>query len=936
MGVDEDLLMRNLLRTTLLVGFLLTLTAATSFGQFYYGKNKVQYTEFEWQVMTTEHFNIYFYVAESEIAQVAAQIAEDAYPKLASRFNHEVKGHIPLIIYSSPSYFSQTNVVPGLLPESVGGFTEFMKGRVVLPFYGSYSDFEHVIVHELVHVFTISKLHAKLSRQSVFRPLAPPLWFTEGLAEYWSEDWDTEADMILKDMVLRGDVLPITQFWQVQGTYFMYKLGQSVCTFISEAYGPDKLTLMFDNWPKGRNFDEVVYWTLGIKLPELSKEWVYWLQKKYYPELKDLGLPKRETEQVTFDGYCVKSVPIDWDDGKGHDRWVVYMAHRRGYTGIYLKPRDGRHDGAKTLIKGERSSRFESLHLLRSGIDATNSGLVAFSSKSQAQDVIYVYSLDERRIVSSYRLDGLVAARSPRFSPDERKLVFSGIAKAGFTDIYILDLGSGEIESVTSDIYYDIDPVFSQDGTKIVFASDRGQNGKAGATNLFEVDLGHRESIRQLTWGPYKDQTPDVSDRGIFFCSDRAGSYNLFLLDKEDGLTRQSTLATGAFDPRLTPDGRALTFSGYQDWQFKIYEMKLTDEPEPMTNEIALGHSSWRPQLIDKRFSKTSVKYEVDYSFDIAQSTIAYDPIYGSAGGLQASFSDILGNHAYYLLLTNTAETKDEFLESFNIGVTYANRERRINWGIGAFHLYDEYFNDEDQYYYERQAGALGFCSYPVSKFSRFDLTTYIRYDQKDRRYGLQDREGMLGSTFLSWVYDNTIWDISGPIEGRRYNITGGFTQSLSHGKAWNRVGLVDLRHYYRLGTASAFANRLFAYASGGLEPQRIYFGGSWSFRGFDRRAFYSRKVLFASNELRFPLINDLSIGFPFGAIGFRGIRGALFFDAGSAWDEKFDQFLGSYGFGFRVNLGYVILLRFDFAKTTDFKTSSPSFDFDFFFGWNF
>ena len=147
---------------------------------------------------------------------------------------------------------------------------------------------------------------------------------------------------------------------------------------------------------------------------------------------------------------------------------------------------------------------------------------------------------------------------------------------------------------------------------------------------------------------------------------------------------------------------------------------------------------------------------------------------------------------------------------------------------------------------------------------------------------------------------------------------------------------MADVRHYLRLGRFSAFANRLFAYSSSGKEPQRIYFGGSWSFRGYGRRAFYNRNVLFASNELRFPLIDRLLIGFPFGSLGFTGIRGALFFDVGSAWDDDFDQFYGSFGAGFRVSLGYLVVLRFDFSRTTDFKTVSSKTDFDFFFGWNF
>ena len=126
--------------------------------QFYFGKNKVQYTDFQWQVMETDHFRIYFYIEEEELARIAAKIAEDSYLILASRFKQEVYSPIPLIIYSSPNYFSQTNVTASFIPESVGGFTEFLKGRVVVPFHGSYPDFEHVIRHELVHVFTIAKL----------------------------------------------------------------------------------------------------------------------------------------------------------------------------------------------------------------------------------------------------------------------------------------------------------------------------------------------------------------------------------------------------------------------------------------------------------------------------------------------------------------------------------------------------------------------------------------------------------------------------------------------------------------------------------------------------------------------------------------------------------------------------------------------------------
>lgn len=909
--------------------------AAPAYGQFYFGKNKVQYTRFDWQVMTTEHFRVYFYSEETELATIAAKSAEESYRHLASKFNHEVPHKIPLIVYSTPGYFTQTNVIPQLLPEAVAGFTEYMKGRVVLPFHGSYYDFEHVLRHELVHVFTLSKLEWVVSRRNRVRAPYPPLWFTEGLAEFWSKEWDTQADMVIKDMVLNQMLFSIENMYLVHGTYYMYKLGESICHFIDSTYGSDKLILIFENWAKGRSFDDVVKLTLGDDLKELSRKWEYSLKKRYYPELDSLGFPDMESEKVTKDGYNVESAVLRWDDGDGEKDWIVFKANRLGYSAIYMKPAFNGDKHVRTLVKGERSSDYESLHLLRSGIDANNAGQIIFSSKSKEKDVLYLYDLNHGRVIRRYELNELVAARSPRFSYSGRKVVFSGARKDGITNLYVLDLASGTYLALTDDFYFDTDPTFTLNDSAIVFVSDRSYDGDRGGLNLFRLDLENGR-ISQLTSGAYVDRQPECSDSGIYFSSDRSGTFNLFFLSYDNVLTQQSFYATGALGPRLMADGGSLIYTGYQKLGYQIYTMDVPRSPRPQANTVVSNMNSWSPKKIEAKYSQASIRYDTDYSFDIAQSSVGYDPVYGSIGGLQVAMSDVLGNHAFHFLLTNTATSNDEILESFNFGITYINRENRLNWGIGGFHLYDEYFNDFDGFYFERQAGGISLFSYPVSKFHRIDFTTLARYSKRERIFGLVDREKFLVTNYVSWVYDNSLWEFTGPIEGRRYNFSVGVTSSISDWRAFSRQASVDLRHYLRLGKFSSFASRLFAFSSSGEEPHRIYFGGSWSFRGFDRKAFYNRNVVFASHEVRFPLIDNLLIGFPFGGLGFRGIRGAVFFDVGSAWDDHFDQLLGSFGAGFRVSLGYLVVLRFDFARTTDFETISPSTDFDFFFGWNF
>ena len=91
--------------TAALVILLLFVLSIPAAAQYYFGQNKIQYTDFDWQVLTTEHFNIYFYPEEKEIAETAAYLAEESYTYLQEKFNYTVEDHIPFIVYSSPVFF---------------------------------------------------------------------------------------------------------------------------------------------------------------------------------------------------------------------------------------------------------------------------------------------------------------------------------------------------------------------------------------------------------------------------------------------------------------------------------------------------------------------------------------------------------------------------------------------------------------------------------------------------------------------------------------------------------------------------------------------------------------------------------------------------------------------------------------------------------------
>ncbi|HID31944.1 MAG TPA: biopolymer transporter Tol, partial [bacterium (Candidatus Stahlbacteria)] len=177
----------------------------------YFGQNKIQYRDFDFSILKSEHFQIYFYPGEEPLADFAKVTLEQAYEEYVDLLKTKIDFKIPVIIYASPNEFAQTNVTLELIEESVGGFTEIFKNRIVVPFSGSYKEFHHVLRHELVHVFQF-QIFLKSSISSILttRILQTiPLWIIEGMAEYLSVGWNTEADIYLKDLLLSGKLIPL-------------------------------------------------------------------------------------------------------------------------------------------------------------------------------------------------------------------------------------------------------------------------------------------------------------------------------------------------------------------------------------------------------------------------------------------------------------------------------------------------------------------------------------------------------------------------------------------------------------------------------------------------------------------------------------------------------------------------------------------------------
>ena len=59
-----------------------SLTSFASAQNSVFGKNKVQYKNFEWQFIQTDHFDIYYSQGGYKLAEFSAGAAEDAYASI--------------------------------------------------------------------------------------------------------------------------------------------------------------------------------------------------------------------------------------------------------------------------------------------------------------------------------------------------------------------------------------------------------------------------------------------------------------------------------------------------------------------------------------------------------------------------------------------------------------------------------------------------------------------------------------------------------------------------------------------------------------------------------------------------------------------------------------------------------------------------------------
>ncbi len=584
--------MKRVLVVSALAAFLIAGVLAPASAQF--GRNKIQYHTYDWQVLSTPHFDIHYYKGAEAFAVRAGLVLEDSYDRYSVMLKTVLPWRVPVILYSNHSDFLETNVTEGHLSEGVQAFAEPSRRRIVLPFTSSFKEFEHTAVHELAHVFTFHIVYNRMldnvfTRNYLF---SMPLWVAEGLAEYMAVGWDPDSDMFIRDAVLEDYIVP---FYAVGG-FYVYKEGQSLFNYIEQTYGKEKVLEILQALAATRSADAALARTIGLTPEELYDQWIKSLKKHYWPlypdkqDINDVG--RRLTDHIKDHGYY-NTKPILSPDGES----IVFFSDRSGFVEIFvMSALDGKI--IRKVVSGSKSNRYESLHVLTGAMCFDPLGdRVAFVAKSGGSDALFIrnYKTGAER---QYKIksNGLAG---PAWNPTRDEIVLSATFH-GQTDLVSVDLKDGSVKRLTNDAADQLTPRFFPDGKRVAFVYypevtipvpgdfTSGENKR----KLAEIDflspnnVLHGESydiwdfdmtthrMKPLVESPGDDTEPYIMEdnKTIIYASDESGVNNLHTGNVE---TRQYHRCTdvlgGVFTPSVHEEKGRIAFSAFVRGGWDVY-----------------------------------------------------------------------------------------------------------------------------------------------------------------------------------------------------------------------------------------------------------------------------------------------------------------------------------------------------------------------------
>lgn len=658
----------------------------------------------QWRTLTTDHFNVHYYVEIREEAQKVAQYCEQAHAYLTQELQHSPWGRVDVVVADVKDE-ADAKAIQFPYPQLL----IFLARPAPDEALDNYDNWLRMVVfHEYTHIVSMDMAKGFWGglRYVLGRTIVPnsilPTWLTEGYAVFQEaqeknvgRNTSAYVDMVLRMDSLENHFPPMDTLHSVSGSWPFggqaYFHGGRFFKWLAEKNPKSEFAEFHRRY--SRNFLNFVL--LEYHAKRLFGKSFLALYRDYQNDLRTQY--EAQMQKISQKG-LITGKRITQDQGQK----LGLIFSPKGSNLIYsLRDPDVR-SRILEINPSTRQSRtlvYDTLfkdptwNPKNSNLVFSNTGvwkeyyeydtLVELSWPDFKKTKAIEFKRTAAKPASQVARDANAASRrfsNPAFSTDGSTLAFVG-QDGGTQNLWIAQedpngqhewaktkFSLRQITHGAPGTQYN-QPRIAPDGKRIavsVFDAQRGQR------DLWLVDT-QGKLIKKITDDSFHDLSPLFSPDGknLYFVSDRTGVFNLFVTNLESDKTFQITnVLGGVFSPVLSADGKSIAYLGYHARGFDIYKLDLdphlffstatqrlaspdpsnTDASDPVVNQEDVAYSPFTRLLVPRFLSPTFlINNENDFSvgFAIGSTDPLRKHLWSLSGNYRTQINDIGGSFEY-------------------------------------------------------------------------------------------------------------------------------------------------------------------------------------------------------------------------------------------------------------------------------------------------